>query len=76
MLHCRAVDTTLGQYFKLTSEQSHQRQQEGNEMRTVPYANVVGSIMYSMVCLRLDLTFAISMVSRFMADQVTLTGKL
>ncbi|XP_031285016.1 secreted RxLR effector protein 161-like [Pistacia vera] len=35
-------------------------------MDTVPYASVIGSIMYAMVSTRLDLSFAISLLSRFM----------
>ena len=34
-------------------------------MARVPYANVVGSFMYVMVCTRLDISQAISMVSRY-----------
>lgn len=68
MIGCRAIDTTLGQHFKLTSEQSPRSQQERDEMRTVPYANAIGSILYSMVCSRPDLAFVVSMMGRFTAD--------
>ncbi|XP_042016116.1 secreted RxLR effector protein 161-like [Salvia splendens] len=37
-------------------------------MDKIPYASIIGSIMYTMVCTRPDLSHAISMVSRFMAD--------
>jgi hypothetical protein len=37
-------------------------------MNPVPYASGVGSVMYGMVCSRLDLAYAISLVSRFMVD--------
>lgn len=37
-------------------------------MTKIRYANVVGSIMYCMVCSRPDLAYAISMFSRFMAN--------
>ena len=37
-------------------------------MSKIPYANIVGSIMYAMVCTRTDLSHAISVVSRFMVD--------
>lgn len=36
-------------------------------MDTIPYASGVRSIMYSMVCTRPDLAYAVSVVSRFMA---------
>lgn len=37
-------------------------------MEKVPYANAVGSIMYSMVCTRPDLAYASSLVSRYMSN--------
>ena len=37
-------------------------------MESTPYASGVGSIMYGMVCSRLDLAYAVSIVSRFMAN--------
>lgn len=41
---------------------------ELEEMSSVPYANLVGSLMYGMVCSRPDLAHAMSVVSRFMCD--------
>lgn len=38
------------------------------ENEHIPYASGVGSIIYGMVCSRLDLSYAISIVSRFMAN--------
>ena len=35
-------------------------------MSRVPYSNVVGSLMYAMVCLSLDLAYAVSVVNRYM----------
>ncbi|XP_062103976.1 secreted RxLR effector protein 161-like [Humulus lupulus] len=37
-------------------------------MDKVPYSNVVGSIMYLMVCTRPDLAYAISVLSKYMAN--------
>nr|GEU73396.1 hypothetical protein [Tanacetum cinerariifolium] len=34
----------------------------------VPYANAVGSLMYLMVCTRPDITYAVSIVSRYLAN--------
>ena len=36
------------------------------QMDHVPYANAVGALMYAMVCTRLDISHAVSMVSRYM----------
>lgn len=37
-------------------------------MKDIPYANVVGSIMYSMLSTRPDLAYGLSVLSWFMAD--------
>ena len=37
-------------------------------MAKIPYASAVGSLMFSMICTRPDLAYAISLVSRFMSD--------
>jgi len=41
---------------------------ERMEMSRVPYASAVGSLMYFMMCSRPDITQAVGVVSRFMAD--------
>lgn len=38
------------------------------QMSTVPYVNMVGSIMYTMVCTRLDIAHAMSVISRYMEN--------
>ena len=37
-------------------------------MSRVPYSSVVGSLIYVMVCSRPDLSYAMSLVSRYMAN--------
>ncbi|XP_031287486.1 secreted RxLR effector protein 161-like [Pistacia vera] len=37
-------------------------------MENIPYANVVGSVMYAMISTQPDLSFAISLLSRFMSN--------
>ena len=37
-------------------------------MSKVPYANVVGCLMYLMLCTRLDISHVVSVVSRYMVD--------
>ncbi|XP_022863886.1 uncharacterized protein LOC111383922 [Olea europaea var. sylvestris] len=43
-------------------------EREGEYMSKVPYSNVIGSIMYLMICTRSDLDFAVSTLSRYMAN--------
>lgn len=37
-------------------------------MSIIPYSSVVGSLMYAMVCTRLDIAYAVGMVSRFLSN--------
>ena len=37
-------------------------------MMKVPYASAIGSLMYAMVCTRLDIGYAVGVVSRFMSN--------
>lgn len=64
----KVVKTPFAQHFKLSSSQSPTDINEVEEMKSVPYANLVGSLMYGMVCSRPDLAYAMSIVSRFMSN--------
>jgi len=66
MAEAKSVTTPLAGHFKLSSKQYPQSPEE--KMSQVPYASVVGSLMYVMVCTRLDLAYAVSTVSRFMSN--------
>lgn len=68
MLESKQVSTPIGQHFKLSSSQSPATEHDMELMKDKPYANGVGSIMYSMVCSRPDIAYAMSVESRFMAN--------
>ena len=42
--------------------------EDKEEMKIVPYASVVGSLMYAMVCTRSDIAHAVGVVSPFMSN--------
>ncbi|KAK8614815.1 hypothetical protein V6N13_068605 [Hibiscus sabdariffa] len=42
--------------------------QERERMSQTPYASAIGSIMYAMICTRPDLSYALSMTSRYQAN--------
>jgi hypothetical protein len=54
--------------FKLSSSLCPSNKEENDYMSFVPYANVVGSLMYVMVSTRTNISHAISVVSRYMAN--------
>ncbi|KAH9670812.1 Integrase catalytic domain-containing protein [Citrus sinensis] len=62
----KPVCTPLAPHFKLSSSSCPRSQEERDYMARVPYASVVGSLMYVMVCTRPDISQAVSMVSRYM----------
>ncbi|KAH9781301.1 hypothetical protein KPL71_008412 [Citrus sinensis] len=67
MSSSKSAVTPLASHFKLSCSQSSSTDEEISEMTKVPYANVIGCMMYAIVLTRPDLTHALSVVSRFMA---------
>ncbi|KAK8652414.1 hypothetical protein V6N13_061432 [Hibiscus sabdariffa] len=49
--------------------------QEREHMSQIPYASAIGSIMYAMICTRPDLSYALSMTSRYQANPEQLSIK-
>jgi hypothetical protein len=41
---------------------------EREQMKTIPYASAVGSLMYAQVCTRPDIAFAVGMLGRYQSD--------
>ncbi|KAE9615369.1 putative RNA-directed DNA polymerase [Lupinus albus] len=66
MNDCKPVSTPLAAHFKLSSDLCLHTEEEVECMSYVPYTSVVGNLMNTMVCTRLDLAYAASMVSRYM----------
>ena len=53
--------------ISLSKYQSPQSDEKREYMEKVPYANTVGSVIYTIVCYRPDIAYAVSSVSRYMA---------
>lgn len=68
MNEARSVSVPIAQGVKLTEKGKPQNSEKRAQMSNIPYANGIGSIMYTMVCTRPDLAHCISVLSRFMAD--------
>ena len=62
------VCSPLASHFKLSSEHCSTSEKEKQEMRGVPYASAVGSLMYAMVCTRPDIAHAVGVVSWFLSN--------
>ncbi|KAL5577479.1 hypothetical protein UlMin_019178 [Ulmus minor] len=52
----------------LSKEQCPKTPKEEENMRRIPYASAVGSLMYAMLCTRPDICFAVGMVSRYQSN--------
>jgi hypothetical protein len=64
----KPVSTPIALHFKLPSSRSLSTDSEFEYMSKVPYSSVVGSLMYVMVCSRPDLYYAMSLISRYIAN--------
>ena len=64
----KLVSSPLGIHLMLRSKQSLSRDKEKEEMRKVPYTSAVGSLMYAMVCTRLDIAHVVGVVSKFLSN--------
>ncbi|KAL6341072.1 hypothetical protein AAG906_032187 [Vitis piasezkii] len=62
MNNIKTVSTPLGQHFRLSITQAPETHEEKRFMEMIPYASMVGSVMYTMVCSQPDLAYAVSMI--------------
>ena len=67
MDNAKSISKPLPGHLKLTKEMCPTTKEEEDKMSKVPHASVVGSLMYAMVCTRLDIAHAVGVVSRYMS---------
>jgi hypothetical protein len=68
MQNAKAVSTPIAPHFKLSVAQCPSTDAEIEYMLRVSYSSIVGSLMYVMVCSRPDLSYVMSLVSRYMSN--------
>jgi hypothetical protein len=54
--------------LSLSESQCPRTREQRDRMSGIPYASAIGSIMYAMLCTRPDVSYALSMTSRFQKD--------
>ncbi|KAK8713339.1 hypothetical protein V6N13_148560 [Hibiscus sabdariffa] len=54
--------------ISLSKEMCPSTPQERERMSQIPYASTIGSVMYAMICTRPDLSYALSMTSRYQSN--------
>lgn len=68
MNESKEVSVPLAQHFKLSLQHVPKSDKEIKEMSLVPYANAVGSVIYTLVCTRPDIAHSVSVASRYMGN--------
>ena len=68
MSNCKSVVVLLAGHFILSKLQCPKKNSEFVQMENIPYANAIGTVMYSMISTRPDLSYLISLLSRYMSN--------
>ena len=68
MKNSKPISTPLVSHFKPSKRLCPSTEKEKGEMSVISYSFTVGSLMYAMVCTRLDISHVIGVVSRFLAN--------
>jgi ATP-binding cassette subfamily B (MDR/TAP) protein 1 len=68
MPDAKKVTTPIAPHFKLSSTQCPVTDEDVEYMFRVLYSSVVGSLMYAIICSRPNFSYAMSLVSRYMAN--------
>ncbi|KAL2251492.1 UNVERIFIED_CONTAM: Retrovirus-related Pol polyprotein from transposon TNT 1-94 [Sesamum indicum] len=68
MENAKPTTVPLAAHFQLSKEQSPKTISEKQKMEKIPYSNLIGSVMFLMVCTRPDVAYSISCLSRFMSN--------
>lgn len=63
----KPVNTPMGAHFKLRTTTDAEWREPFERMKVIPYSNVVGSIMYSMIGTRPNLAYPVGVISRFIS---------
>lgn len=66
MKKAKQVNSPISGYFKLNKKCCSISDEEKKKMGIIPYSLAMGSLMYVMVCTRLDIGHAVGVMSRFL----------
>jgi ATP-binding cassette subfamily B (MDR/TAP) protein 1 len=68
MPDAKKITTPIAPHIKLSATQCPVTDEDIEYMSRVPYSSAVGSLMYAIVCSRPNLSYAMSLLSRYMAN--------
>jgi hypothetical protein len=68
MQDSKPIDTPVAKGDKFSLDQCPKNEFEKQEMQMIPYASVVGSLMYAQVCTRPDIAYITGMLGRYLSN--------
>lgn len=68
MQNCKGGESPMSKGDKLHKGQCPRNLLEKKSIQSIPYARLVGSLMYAQVCTRPDIAFAVNMLSRYQSN--------
>ena len=68
MHDCKPGDTPVAKGDKFSLGQRPKNDFEIKKMKKIPYASVVGSLMYAQVCTRLDIAYIVRMIGKYLSN--------
>jgi hypothetical protein len=68
MQDCKPGDTPISKGDKFSLNQCPKGNLEIQEMQKIPYASVVGSLMYAQVCTRPDIAYIVGVLGRYLSN--------
>ncbi|XP_070021838.1 secreted RxLR effector protein 161-like [Nicotiana sylvestris] len=67
MTGAKSLSVPFASHFNLSADMIPKRDEEMEQMSSIPYSSVVGRIMYATVCTCPDISHVVSVLSRYMA---------
>mgnify|MGYP004607028067 CR=1 FL=1 len=68
MQDCKPGDTPISKGDKFSLSQCPKNDLEAKALQKIPYASIVGSLMYTQVCTRPDIAFIVGMLGRYLSN--------
>ena len=68
MKDCALGDTPISKGDKFNFLHCPKNKIEKKDMENIPYASVVGSLMYAQVCMCSDIAFVVGMLGRYLSN--------
>ena len=68
MHDCKLMDTLVERNLSLNLDMCPKSVEEKEQMSKVSYSSAIQSLMYEMMCTRLDICYDIKLVSRFQSN--------